>query len=880
MAQNAFGHLIPGAQAPQQAMPQEDPIIRPRDPYKDRDQAIQEQSNARANAAAERQAEAAARAAAAEERKATMGAIPAGMRLKPDGTLEKIPGAPGSGGKPLPDTAAKRVEGDVGQYSTLSSALSTFKDDFAGNTMTGGLENTVQGLYSGFGTEGQRNWWADFQRTDNAIRNDLFGATLTPSEQRSYENTTITPSMDPKIIRENLKKRSDIIESALDRRHRFLIANGYDKDAVDVLFEPITANRAVSQPAGTQDKSDALPGAGAQGGPPPLDPRDAGMVPGAGGAPTEQLQQGATKSVTVSGISGRYRQLLGEGASGDELAAYLQSAGVTDPAVLTQARKQARYRDRFPKVPISDYPVIETRDVPVSGADQALNAVGQSGAGAYAINAADALSAGTLDNIAGATGGNAERMRAGMSAVSDANPIPSALGQVSGGVMASMTGEAGLARAGVGAGLFRGVAADAAYGAASGAGNADGGNRGVNALMGAGAGAAGSLAGTAVTNGLVRAATPTGRGMNALYDAGVTPTIGQRGAAMADQGGVKGAVGRMASSAEQKLQSIPILGSNIRGARQEARDQFQVGAFNEALKEVGEQLPKGMKPGTAPNAYAQKTFDRVYAEARSGMKMMADEELANDLAGLSGDLATLGPQAFGKFKAVMDNFVNNRAANGELSGEAYKRTISDLDKKIALFKRGTTSEDQSLAEAIDGVKSALESAARRHSDPDSIALLDAADAGYAKLVRIEGAAARAGGEAGTFSPSQFDREVQKQSGGVRSRAYSRGDALMQDYADQGKALVDTVPNSGTVDRALATTAVVGSSLLSAKAAAVFGGLLGVYAPGTRKVMQKALSPAGPRRKAIAQQLEKRARLVGSTTAASAAALSPGTSPSP
>lgn len=879
MAQNAFGHLIPGAQAPQQAMPQEDPIIRPRDPYKDRDQAMQEEANRRANDAAARAAEAAARQAATAERTATMGAIPAGMRLKPDGTLEKIPGAPGSGGKPLPDNAAKRVEGDVGQYSTLSSALSTFKDDFAGNTMTGDLENTVQGLYSGFGTEGQRNWWADFQRTDNAIRNDLFGATLTPSEQRSYENTTITPSMDPKIIRENLKKRSDIIESALDRRHRFLIANGYDKDAVDVLFEPITANRAVSQSAGAQDGVDAVPVAGG-GTAPPLDPRKNGLVPGSGAGPKEQLQQGETKSVAITGVEDRYRKLLADGASGDELAAYLQSVGITDQNTLIGAKKQARYRDQFPKVPISDYPVNFTRDVPVSAADQALNVVGQSGAGAYAINAADALSAGTLDNIAGATGGNAERVRAGMSAVSDANPISSALGQVSGGVMASMTGEAGLARAGVGAGLFRGVAADATYGAASGAGNADGGNRGMNALMGAGTSALGSVAGTAATNGLVRAATPTGRGMNALYDAGVTPTIGQRGAAMADQGGVKGAVGRMASSAEQKLQSLPVVGSAIRGARQEARDQFQVGAFNEALKEVGEQLPKGMKPGTAPNAYAQKTFDRVYAEARTGMKMMADEELASDLSGLSGDLATLGPQAMGKFKAVMDNFVNNRAVGGELSGEAYKKTISDLDKKIAMFRRGQTSEDQALADAIDGVKSSLESAARRHSDPEAVALLDAADAGYAKLVRIEGAAARAGGDAGTFTPTQFDREVEKQSGGVRSRAYSRGDALMQDYANEGKALVDTVPNSGTVDRTLAAGAVVGGSLLSAKAAALFAGLLGVYAPGTRKVMQKAISPAGPRRKAIAQQLEKRARLVGSTTAASAAALSPGTSPSP
>lgn len=881
MAQNVFGHLMPQGAQPAQTQPAEDPIIRPRDPYKDRDQAIQEEANRRANDAAARQAEAAARQAATAERQATVGAIPSGYRMTAQGTLEKIPGGPGAGGKPLPETAATRVDNEVGQYTAISSALKSFKDDYAGNTIVGGLENTLQGLNSNIGTPGQRNWWADFQRVDNAVRNELFGATLTPSEQNAYENTTITPSMDPKIIRENLRKRSDIIETALERRRRFLIANGYDEDAVNILFEPITANRAMSG-QGSGKRDEAVPAIGGTGGnaPPPLDPRQGGNIPGAGGGDPVAMQQGDTKTVAMAGVESRYRQLLGSGASGDELAAYLQSVGITDPNVLISAKQQANYRDRFPKVPIDSYPVNFTQDLPVSAADQALNAVGQSAGGAYVINAADMLSGGTLDNIAGAMGGNAERVRASMGAISDANPGASTLGQVSGGVLAGLTAEAGLARAGVAQGLGRGVLADSAIGSAYGAGSADNGNRVQNALLGAATSAAGSAAGTMGTNALARMATPTGRGANALYDAGVTPTIGQRGAAMAEQGGFKGAVGNMVSSAEQKLQSIPVIGSAIRGARQEARDQFQIGAFNEALKEVGEQLPKGMKPGTAPNAYAQKTFDRVYAEARSGMRMVADEELANDLGSLSGDLASLGPQAMGKFKAVIDNFVNNRAkqAGGELAGETYKRTISDLDKKVALFRKGQTSEDQGLADAIENVKFALENAARRHSDPESVALLDAADAGYAKLVRIEGAAARAGGDAGTFTPNQFNAEVQKQSGTIRSKSFLRGEALMQDYAQQGKALSDTVPNSGTVDRVLAAGALVGGTALSAKAAALFGGLLGAYAPGTRKVMQKALSPAGPRRQAIARQLEKRARLVGSTTAATGAALSQGTSP--
>ncbi len=362
--------------------------------------------------------------------------------------------------------------------------------------------------------------------------------------------------------------------------------------------------------------------------------------------------------------------------------------------------------------------------------------------------------------------------------------------------------------------------------------------------------------------------------MNALYEAAVRPTLGQR---VAD----KGVVGRIINNTEQALQSVPVVGSSIRSAREEARDQFQIGAFNEALREVGEELPKGMKPGTAPQAYAQRTFDRVYSEARAGMTFRADEQLTQDLASLGPDIATLGPQAQGKLKAIMRNQVNNRLVNGEMNGEAYKRTVSDLGKHIARMRKSTNSEDQALAEVLEGVKGSIDSAARRHSDPDAVALLDAADAGYAKFVRIENAAARRGGEPGTFTPNSFDRSVQQESGGVRSKAYLRGDALMQDYATAGRNLEDTLPNSGTADRVMTGyavgTPVAGAAVYAEPTTlAVLGTIATAYAPGVRKVMQEALAPAGPKRKAIADQLKKRARLIG---AASAASASQGTIPS-
>lgn len=498
---------------------------------------------------------------------------------------------------------------------------------------------------------------------------------------------------------------------------------------------------------------------------------------------------------------------------------------------------------------------------PISGAQQIITQLGDNPVGAYFANAGQFLSGNTLDNLAS----DPARARAAMDVISNQNPNAAAVGQVSGAIMSSLGGEAALARGGMASGFARGLAADTAMGAANGAGAADGPgqSRALNALAGAGTAAAGNLAGNALVKGASNALAPTGGAIRGLYEAGVkSATPGQRFAN-------SGPIGRAINATEQKLQSIAGTGDMIAGARQAARDDWQVGAFNQALADVGESLPRGMKPGTDPHLYAQRTFDRVYAQARNGMRMAPDDGLKQEISALAGDLTTLGPAAARKFKGVVDNHLNKRLVDGGLEGANFKNTVSDLGKWSARFRKGQTAEDQALADAVDSLKTSIENAARRQSDPEAVALLDAADAGYAKFVRIEDAARRRGGDAGTFTPNQFDASVQNTSGGVRSKAYNRGDALMQDYAAQGKNLSDTVPNSGTADRL--SVARLGLSLLTAPIAVA-------YAPGVRKVVGAAMAPAGATRTAIAAQLKKRAALAGKVGASTGVAALQGTSP--
>lgn len=512
------------------------------------------------------------------------------------------------------------------------------------------------------------------------------------------------------------------------------------------------------------------------------------------------------------------------------------------------------------------------RSEQLSGMDAAGNALGGAlgeGASAFLTGAGQFLSGNTLDNLSS----DPAAARFGMGQSQERNPGATFAGEMTGGVLAALTGEAGLARLGMASGIGRGVAADAAMGSANGAGMADGGDRLSGAMQGGLAATAGSLGGSMLMKGAAGALAPTGGSLAELYAAGVRPTPGQRFAN-------SGVAGRALNATEEALQSIPIVGAAIGGARQEARDQFQVGAFNQALADIGEALPAGMKPGTDPQKFTQEAFNRVYDKARSGMTLVVDEALANDLSGLAPDIATLGPQAQNKLKAIMRNSVNNKLTDGQMAGEAYKTAVSDLGKHIGRLRKSAMGEDQALADILDGVKGALDGSARRNSDPAAVELLDAADAGYSKFVRIEDAARRRGGDDGTFSPSQFSAAVQNTDSSVRSKRFLRGEAAMQDYANQGGSLTDRMSNSATTDRALTAGAVAtaGAAYMEPTTLGILGAIGAAYAPGVRKGVKGALAPAGPRRKAIASQLEKRARLAGRVGAGSAAVALPGTTP--
>ena len=378
--------------------------------------------------------------------------------------------APNKAAKVLPENSAQKLTDDVNQVDALNRAINGFNDDYAGSVFTS-AESLLQGLASDVGTPGQRNWWADFKASDNVIRNTLFGASLTPGEKSSYEATTITPSMDPKIIKENLQKRLGIVQKATQRRYNRLNAAGYNKEEIEAIVGdvPIIPKPVAETP-----------------------PASAG---GAGGsiAPIE-----AGKAFQTEADLDAQRQMQAAwnaGKSADEIIALNQQIGrgPLSPADI-QRMRDARTKGGS----VSFYGVPTGQPTAAEGlVGAALSTPVGEAVGGYAVGAANALTAGTLDELAPILGLDPFRVQAAKDYLRKRAPVSSFVGEVTGGILGSIPAVrgAGAALAGTRLAGAAPLAGEILYGAGYGAGEAPTGERLTGALIGGGAaGIGGALA--------------------------------------------------------------------------------------------------------------------------------------------------------------------------------------------------------------------------------------------------------------------------------------------------------------------------------------------------------------------------------------------------
>lgn len=318
-----------------------------------------------------------------------------------------------------------------------------------------------------------------------------------------------------------------------------------------------------------------------------------------------------------------------------------------------------------------------------------------------------------------------------------------------------------------------------------------------------GMGAALGGAAPVVTGAIARLVSPrasTDANLKLLKDEGVQTTIGQT-------------LGGRWNALEEKLQSVPILGDMISVARGKAREQFNTAAINRATAPVGVKVP-----GSGQDAVKQAgdALGTAYQKALAQVQHVPfDPQFHGQLAQLQGMAQSLVPGMGAKFSKTLNDVVLGRVGpQGSMLGSVYKDVDSELGQIAARYGKSPMASEAEFGDAVAQLQNLLKQQMMR-TNPAVARQLQAADLGWANLVRVEGAAKAAHNAEGVFTPGQLNAAIRAADDSTRGRAVARGTALMQDLGNAGQTVLgNKVPNSGTADRAFANIGALASGAIS------------------------------------------------------------------
>ena len=414
-------------------------------------------------------------------------------------------------------------------------------------------------------------------------------------------------------------------------------------------------------------------------------------------------------------------------------------------------------------------------------------------------------------------------------------------------------GGAGLRAVGMSAPKAEGLA-DLIYSATTGATGAPEGER----LSGAATNAAFAGAGAMVPSVAQRVLKPNpDEDIKLLREAGVRLTPMQT-------------VGGRADQVEEAASRMLIGGGDVAiAARRRAFNDFNTAYLNQAGKYINFQLPNDLKPQQRMKLMGE-AFDKQYENIRAQMAVLPDQELLTDIANLKttiNDGVTFSAENAARLNKLLDDQLVRRTAN-QIGGDEYKSLSSLLKKRRNAFAKAG---NQELADGVADMSAALDNAARRHSPPEVVDMLNNTDRGFAMFAGAQEAGRMAGSRPGEFTPAQILSRQRATDTRARSRSYIEGDVEGQRLAEAGQQVLGNVlPSSGTSERLGAGLAVTGGGAFLSPATLAPNLAIGlINAPGVRDVLPKLF--AGQRPKPIEglgtlmEKYETPMRYLGSAT---------------
>ena len=313
-----------------------------------------------------------------------------------------------------------------------------------------------------------------------------------------------------------------------------------------------------------------------------------------------------------------------------------------------------------------------------------------------------------------------------------------------------------------------------------------------NLRFGALAGGFGGMASNLVGRALAPRIDPK---VQRLHEAGVELTPGQ-------------VMGGTARKIEDQLASYPL---GIDTARRRGIESFNRAVANEVLEPIGKRVPRNAPVGRDLVESVKDTISSAYDDALSRIPPLrrdADfKKLLRNIrqADIDSDEA----------KKIFQNAITRKVMpflnKDTIDARALQNATSELQRLASNYRSDSGVAMRQVADAFDGArKSLLGLVAQRV--PEAAPKLEAANAAYARFVRMQTAAGMQGATDGVFSPAHFSYAVRQADNSVRHGAYASGNALMQDLSDAARAVLpQTVPDSGTAGRALTGLIVSGGA---------------------------------------------------------------------
>ena len=308
--------------------------------------------------------------------------------------------------------------------------------------------------------------------------------------------------------------------------------------------------------------------------------------------------------------------------------------------------------------------------------------------------------------------------------------------------------------------------------------------------------------------------------VKALQQAGVRPTIGQ-------------ALGGHAARLEEKMQSLPIMGDAITAAHGRGVEQLNRAVLNRAIAPIGGKVTETGQEGLRQ---VRTQLSAAYDNLLPKMSVNTlDDSFVSNVANLRSMVSSLPAREAKQFDDLLMREIEGRIApNGVLSANNLKQAQAAIREKSITFSKSNDAYQAELGRAFRQLGDELKTLVER-SNPQYAKELNAINKGWSVYERAKLASQYANAE--KFTPAQLQRAVKSQDITKGKRAFTEGQAPLQDLSDAAvRVMKNRTPDSGTATRLMYGGGALASGMINPGIPLTLGAGTLAYTPALQRLL--------------------------------------------